>query len=561
MKTTFCFSLVLAAALAAAAAQEPAAGANVTPAEQAFREGWWAESGQGDLGAALTKYLASVAAEGPANVRGKALLHVGALQQRLGKAESAIATFRQLLKEHPAEADLVERARVHLRELTAVDLTTGYDEWYERRLFSEDVQLLILKRIEALGDALAQSATASQPGDRDTAQRTGRTIREELLAYGRGVIPALRKTCGSGSEQLANEAIEMLFTLGEVPPPAALKRWANWRYDSSHWLLLLRQRQQVPPSPGASPAERLVDAALRGPVELTEVLLAMRTLDPSDEVGGPAGVAAMIADAACRQRLQAAMTQREAPIALRRALQRALVEGEYPPEFTAAEWLVLGADPLVFDLRVLALRMAGRHLGSNDGALLDQMFERVAMASDSTRGHFLNSLGAGLRQNPAALLVPWTKERLQRLVLLGCRTSDGEAPILLSTLRGDDSLRVMLAAAIFADPLPVHGVLFPAVNQPAAERSLTDLLQWQDVEEAQAELLSGRWHRDLAGVLSAGWSDWTPAQRGAALAILQQAAHGTGDSRALTEFLRGVRGAAPAEQQAAIDATVQTLSH
>lgn len=163
--TTITRSLLLASLLAPAPAQQPAPGQKTTAAEQAFRDAWWAESGQGDLGAALAKYLAAAAAEGPAAVRARALLSAGAVQQRLGKAESAIATFRQLLKEHPAEADCAEQARVHLRELTAVDLTTGYDEWYERRLFSEEVQVQILDKIQALAKALGEPA-AGKPEER-----------------------------------------------------------------------------------------------------------------------------------------------------------------------------------------------------------------------------------------------------------------------------------------------------------------------------------------------------------------------------------------------------------
>ncbi|MFY7950840.1 MAG: hypothetical protein ACOVRP_16620, partial [Gemmatimonas sp.] len=66
-------------------------------AEAAYRDAWWEESGRGDLASALKGYLAAAAADGPAGVRAKALLAAGSAQQRLGKAESAIATFRQLL--------------------------------------------------------------------------------------------------------------------------------------------------------------------------------------------------------------------------------------------------------------------------------------------------------------------------------------------------------------------------------------------------------------------------------------------------------------------------------
>src|SRR5690606_32246945 len=145
LTTTFLFALALPAA-----AQQP------TPAEAAYRDAWWAESGQGDLPAALKGYLAAAAAEGPSAIRAKALLGAGSVHQRLGKTESAIATFRQLLQQCPGEADVAEQARTHLRELTAVDLRDGYDEWYQRRLFSEEVQVQILQKIQALAIKAAE---------------------------------------------------------------------------------------------------------------------------------------------------------------------------------------------------------------------------------------------------------------------------------------------------------------------------------------------------------------------------------------------------------------------
>ncbi|MFN9277597.1 MAG: hypothetical protein ACK6D2_17895, partial [Planctomycetota bacterium] len=175
-------------------------------AEAAYRDAWWEESGRGDLAAALKGYLAAAAADGPAGVRAKALLAAGSAQQRLGKAESAIATFRQVLQQFPGEAAVVEQARTHLRELTAIDLRQGYDEWHQRWLFSEEVQLQILQKLTQFGGHVAAFGGLSQAEEGDQ-KATLRQLRMEILGYGAGAVPALRKATASLNGALAEFAV------------------------------------------------------------------------------------------------------------------------------------------------------------------------------------------------------------------------------------------------------------------------------------------------------------------------------------------------------------------
>ena len=242
-------SLWVGTVFAAVPAQAQSPSTTASAAEQAFRDGWWAESGQGDLAAALNRYLAAATADGPVAIRAKALLHAGAVQQRLGKAESAIATFRQLLKDHAGEADLVEQARVHLRELTAVDLRQNYDEWYERRLFSEEVQSQILGKLEQLAGELVPPTSQSA---KEQAERQNRIVRlrQEVLAFGKGAVPPLRKAAVGRGTRLAEDAVELLFALGELPPTEALWRCSDWTLEASSWQTLLRRRNEAGPLPG-----------------------------------------------------------------------------------------------------------------------------------------------------------------------------------------------------------------------------------------------------------------------------------------------------------------------
>jgi len=559
MKTKFSCSLPLAALLAAMPAQQPTAAPKTTASEQAFRDGWWAESGQGDLAAALAKYLAAAGAEGPAAVRAKALLAAGAVQQRLGKAESAIATFRQLLKDHPEQADLVEQARVHLRELTAVDLTTGYDEWYERRLYGEEVQLQILDKLQALAKEMGEVDTQLVEERKQREQRR-RDCRGQILAFGKGAVPALRKACESGNEQFAEAAVEMLFELGQVPPFAALRRLRGWTYDSARWALLLRTRstepRPMPPEPTVH--ERLVFAALAGAGSLADTLHDV-TFAEDDNPVGPVAMALMQYDAGARQRMRETMLQREVPLATRTAMQVAVLESDPKPPFTAAEWLAVGEDPLVFDLRIAAVEMAARSLGEQDGGLLDTLLERVTTAPPSARPQFVDRLAAGLRRNGSPLLVPWTPERLGKFVRLGSLSSENEIAAVFSVIRADADLRARFAAALLADPVAMHDWFHPAADAPQRLLSLGVMLDWVNVEDRQGELLATRWHASLRDVLAGAWPRWSDEVRRAAMIVLGELVAPFAGGKPLHDFFATVRKDADPSLHAPIDALLERL--
>jgi len=559
MNTLSC-SLALAVLLAATPSQQPAPAPKTTPAEQAFRDGWWAESGQGDLNGALTKYLAAAAAEGPAPVRAKALLNAGAVQQRLGKSESAIATFRQLLKEHPAEAETVEQARVHLRELTAVDLTQGYDEWYERRLFGEEVQLQILDKIQALARELAEPAAAEHDARTVQVQRQ-QAIRGEILAFGKGSVPALRKTCESGSEALAEAAVEMLFELRQVPPFEALCRLEGWTYDSACWRLLLGGSSEHR-SQAAEPSrhERLVFAALTGANSLADTVLQVTFSDEYNPVA-PIATALMQRDAESRQRIREAMMQRQVPLATRTALQSALVECEPKPPFTAAEWLAIGEDPLVFELRGTAVDMTARLLGEADGALLDTLLERVATAPPSTRSQFVDRLAAGLRSNGSPLVVPWTAARLGKLVHLGGTSADSDIAAVFRVIRADAELRAMLVTAVFADPVAMQERFCPTGDDaPQPRKLLRDMLDWSSLDDQQGELLALRWHTSVRDVLAAAWPGWNDKVRIAATYVVAELVAPFAGGQPLHDFFTGVRKEAHESLHSPIDSLFERLN-
>ena len=171
-------------------------------AEQAFKDAWWAETGGGNLNEALALYEKAASAEGPSAVKAKALYRRALVLQRIGKTEEAIQTLERLAKEHPGETQLQTDARARLEEWTAVDLRTGFPEWYRRFQYGPEFQAKVLDLVLKLGTA------------DDAAQRSAEN---ELLTIGEPSIGALRAHLGSRNERLQRNAVKVLLLLGVVP--------------------------------------------------------------------------------------------------------------------------------------------------------------------------------------------------------------------------------------------------------------------------------------------------------------------------------------------------------
>jgi hypothetical protein len=368
-------------------------------------------------------------------------------------------------------------------------------------------------------------------------------------------VPALRKTCESGNEQLAESAVELLFELKQVPPFDALRRITGWTYDSGCWRLLLQTRSNEPRLLSSEPSlhEQLVFAALAGASNLVDAVLGA-TFPPDNSPAGPIAIALMQHDHASRQRIREAMGQRQVPLATRTALQTALLECDPKPPFPAAEWLAIGEDPLVFELRVCAVDMAARLLGGQDGALLDTLLERVAEAPPSGRPQFVEHLMTGLRGNGSPLLVPWTTERLAKLVHLGSMSSEGEVALVLAVIRADAELRAKLAAALLADPSTTHACFHPAGDAPQPQMSLGQILDWSSIDDRQGELLATRWYASLRDVLAGAWPRWSDEERGTAITLVGDLLAPFAGGKVLHDFFTGVRKDANPSLHGPIDA-------
>jgi tetratricopeptide (TPR) repeat protein len=542
MRTILTCSMFLLAAALPAQTPPPSA------AEAAYRDAWWEESGRGDLAAALKGYLAAAAADGPAGVRAKALLAAGSAQQRLGKAESAIATFRQLLQQFPGEAEAVERARTHLRELTAIDLRQGYDEWHQRWLFSEEVQLQILQKLTQFGSHVAafEGLSQAEVGDQ---KATLRQLRMEILGYGAGAVPALRKATASVNGALAEFAVGALFVLGDAPPaPALQQHFDAWGYDAANWRLLLAlPRDRAAELRAAIRTEAagadLLAGALQGPRQLLAAIVATTSLalvGDAPEVLGAATEALLRADPESRGATVTAVVDEAVPERVRRGMAIAFAsEDVHELPLTARQWLALGEKLLDAELRAsVCVHGVVHQLRADDGPLLDALLARIAAAKGEHRDRCVQSLCSGLQASVAPQQLPWTPVRLRRVLLL-CRVTpdtDDVRPWLRSLLRAD-ALRLQLAEALLGDPLAAANP-DRAGRDESDGRAFAEMFAWGEADYGDdLQRLAPQWHAALAGCLTRLWPGFSEEQRLAALSVLEQALAEHEERASLVAFL------------------------
>ncbi len=206
-----------------ASADDDAAGDSA--AAQAFREGFWAETGEHALDRALERYRAAAKAEGPDAVRAKALYREGVVLERLGKTEDAIHALERLTKEYPGEMELLQEARAKLDAWTATDIRSSFDEWYHRYQYGPEFQAKVVDLVLKLG---LQSPNVNNVPEE-----------KELLTIGEAAIPALRRQLDSSNDDLRAWATAVLLELGEVPPAKPIATTSIWPYRRQAWTTLL----------------------------------------------------------------------------------------------------------------------------------------------------------------------------------------------------------------------------------------------------------------------------------------------------------------------------------
>jgi tetratricopeptide (TPR) repeat protein len=212
----------LAVSLAPRARAEDVAD-DTSAASKAYRDGWWAETGGGNLTRAVELYTKAADAEGPASVKARALYRKAIVLQRIGKTEEAIRTLERLAKDFAGEVAMQTDARARLAEWTAVDLKTSFADWYRRYQYSPEFQAKIVDLVLKMGAS-------------DAAVSLGAS--SEILTIGAPAIAALRQHVDKPNLQLRERVVPALLQLGEVPSMEALRWTSGWRNDLACWTTL-----------------------------------------------------------------------------------------------------------------------------------------------------------------------------------------------------------------------------------------------------------------------------------------------------------------------------------
>ncbi len=213
---------LLLAAVAPSARAGDGDGQGDSPAEQAFRDAYWAETSRGDLDVARAGYAKAAEAEGPDAVRARAYYRLAVVLERMGRTGDAIRALEKLAAAHPDETELQAKARERLAEWTAVDLQKDFAEWYRRYLYSPEFQARIVEYVLAL-------STESKSGPATA----------ELLTIGAPAIPALEAHLDSANPGMRGRVVDLLLQMGEVPHPRHLLATGSWTRTSDRWERLL----------------------------------------------------------------------------------------------------------------------------------------------------------------------------------------------------------------------------------------------------------------------------------------------------------------------------------
>lgn len=267
--------VLLASLLASAPARAGDEVREDSPAAEAFRDAWWAETGAGDLDRAVEGYRKAADAKGSDAVRARAVYRMAVVLQRMGRTEDAVHALERLSKEFPGQADLLAKARERLSEWSAGDLKTSFAEWYKRYRYSPAFQAKIVDLVLRLGGADSKArGEASQ----------------ELLTIGEPALPALRAQAGSANTYLRTSAVGLILQLGDLPPAETLFASDAWTRSADFWTRLMAlepgpERQAYARAAAAEakdPRAAWVAAAVTGPFAVLKVLAAAHPTNEAD---------------------------------------------------------------------------------------------------------------------------------------------------------------------------------------------------------------------------------------------------------------------------------------
>ncbi len=494
MRTTL-IALFLAASLA---------GAGDSEAEKQFRDAWWRESSESDLPKALAAYRRAAAADGPAEVRAKALLKVAECLKRLDKAQEAMQVLDRLRKEHPGQKEVLDKADRLVKEWTAIDLRTSYSDWYRRYLFSPEFQQDVVDRVLGL------------PNDEDA--------EAYLLSLGEAAIPALREAIKSKNAELVSSAMNLLLLLGDLPSAKLLLDDHEWAIHTNSWRAILDasadSRERVAREiDNPAPMAVLLQAAATSPAALLKALGedAGARLAVENGEAAKALIEALYAtrSPAVHRSLADLGVHPKSPAGVRELAAAGLVRNGWIGG-TAEDWLEWARDCDVFDYRMAAYAAIGRTLRPGAEEVIDSVFgdlRDVGKIRRDLQTELSAAFAGGLRRNGLSLQLSWSPDRVLEYIRV-CLNADDEDTTteFIRWLRSDRSRGGNVANALLLEPEKFK------FDDPA-EAALPWYVYYFDLDDPDQALAQARWTRSMQRAILRNWETWDDVRKSAVLKL------------------------------------------
>ena len=519
MRTTL-LSLFLAASLAAAGDSE---------AEKQYRDAWWRESSESDLPKALAAYRRAAVADGPAEVRAKAMLKVAECLKRLDQPSEAMQVLDKLRQEHPGQKEVLAKAERLVKEWTAIDLRKSYSEWYRRYLFSPEFQQDVVQRVLGL------------PDDEDA--------EAYLLSLGDAAVPALREAVKSKNADLVSSAMNLLLLLGDLPSAKLLLDDHEWSTRTDSWRAILdasaeSRERIVREIDNPAPLAVLLKAAATSPAALLKALGedAGARLAVENNEAAKAIIEALYAtrSPAVHRSLADLGVHPKSPAGVRELAAAGLARSGWIGG-TASDWLEWARDCDVFELRKAAYTGIGLRLrpGSEEviDAVLDDLRD-VGRIRRDLQTELSAAFATGLRRNGLSLQLSWSPERVLEYIRVCLNPDDEDSTTeFIRWLRSDRSRGGNVANALLLEPEKFK------FDGPA-ELGLPWYVFYFDVDDPDQALAQARWARSMQRAILRNWETWNDVRKGAVLKLCsygmighppQQRALG----KALIELTRG----------------------
>jgi hypothetical protein len=267
-------------------------------------------------------------------------------------------------------------------------------------------------------------------------------------------------------------------------------------------------------------------------------------------------VRAVFPNGDARKRLLAALHEPTTALAVRQAIELACTQWEEGIEVPAAEWLLLGSDPVRAETRTFATMRATAQLGPNDAQALDQLLGWLVVRDCKPEAHepeLVCAFANGMRSNRQAELLPWTPARLRAVFLALPSHPDAQIDDAVMLLTRRETTRTMLVQMLFAEPLVLATAFRQAGDDNAAADNLARNFLGAAGSEADAQMHGRRWNAAIAEALAAAWPKCDDTTRIAALLVLRGAHCHVADKRPIAKALTELRVAATGPVQAAID--------